>query len=202
MDPSSLETLIWLGKVAAAITTLIVFFGGIYVGCKKCYKIITNIMNILSINDKIDLILSEFKCNSGKSLKDQLNTIEKHVGNNTKTIASIFNKVRWQLDHRDEPIFETNSQGEYTWVNEAYLRLAHRPVNEIIGNGWKNVIWENNRHNFVTSWDSAISEERDFEQEYHIFNKKGQIFKSNCIANRTDGGGYIGALFNIEEIIN
>ena len=192
MEPN--DILVWLGKIAAGLSAST----AIFLFMKKA---ITTFKSLFKLTEKIDLIYSEFKTNSGKSLKDQLNNIETNIKKNSEMTTNIFSRVRWMFDHRDEPIFEADSSGNYTWVNEAFLKLAKRPSSEIIGTGWKNVISEKTRHNLVESWNCAIAENRDFEEEYLIANKQGQTFKANCVANKTPDG-YIGTLFNIQEITN
>jgi len=189
--PSLHNTLLFLGEIAgiiSALTIIILFMS----------KTIKKLTGFFQLKEKLDLIYGEFKTNSGKSLKDQLNNIEDQQKLNTKTIKNIFSRMKWVFDHKDYPMFETDNDGQYVWVNEAFLRLTGRPNNEVMGAGWKNIICHQIRKNLINSWETSVKEKIDFEEEYHITNKNGKCFKSNCVANKTENG-YIGKLSNVEE---
>lgn len=154
--------------------------------------------NINNLSDKIDQISKEFKTNHGTSLKDQVSKIEKAVEENTKLTKSIFNRQRWILDNREEPIFEADSNGNFTWVNEPFIKAVKRSQSDLLGNKWRIIITEEKREDIYSHWEAAIKEKRNFEEKIYITDKKGNKFSANCVACLQEDGNYIGTLTNIK----
>lgn len=152
-----------------------------------------------TITDDIGKIRAELTSNSGKSLKDLVNKIKADVESNTDLTKTIMCHQRWILDNRAEPIFEADEEGNFTWVNEAFVKLAKRSCYDLLGNKWKNIIAEDERDSIFSHWEKAIKEKRNFEETIVITDKKGRRFSAMCIASIQEDGKYIGSLTNIEQ---
>ena len=153
-----------------------------------------------TITDDIGKIKAELTSNSGKSLKDLVKKIEVDVNSNTNLTKTIMCRQRWMLDNRTEPIFETDENGSFTWVNEAFIRLTKRACYDLLDNKWKNIIAESQRDVVYGHWERAIKEKRNFEETIQILDKKGRKFSTMCIASIQEDGKYIGCLTEIKEI--
>jgi PAS domain S-box-containing protein len=153
-----------------------------------------------TITDDISKIKAELTSNSGKSLKDLVKKIEVDVESNTNLTKTIMCRQRWILDNRNEPIFEVDEKGNFTWVNEAFIRLTKRSCNDLLNNKWKNIIIESQRDIVFEHWNNAIKEKRNFEETIQITNKKGEKFSLMCIASIQEDGKYIGCLTDIKQI--
>jgi len=99
----------------ATIAALIIFTGYLISFSKKIKPYISVKDDIAALKVDLSKISSEFKTNGGKSLRDQINDLQ----SSTKTILY---RQRWILDNREEPIFETDEHGNFTWVNDAFAR--------------------------------------------------------------------------------
>jgi len=152
-----------------------------------------------TITDDISQIRKELTSNSGKSLKDLVKKIEGDVESNTNLTKTILCRQRWILDNRSEPIFEADENGNFTWVNEAFVKLAKRSCSDLTGNKWKNIIAESNRDSVFAHWDAAIKEKRNFEETIVITDKKGKNHSVMCIASIQEDGKYVGSLTNIKD---
>ena len=152
-----------------------------------------------TITDDIGKIRAELTSNSGKSLKDLVNKIKADVESNTDLTKTIMCRQRWILDNRAEPIFEADEEGNFTWVNEAFIKLTKRSCYDLLGNKWKNIIAEDERDSIFSHWDRAIKEKRNFEETIVITDKKGRSFSAMCIASIQEDGKYMGSLTNIEQ---
>lgn len=189
----------WLGEI-------IIFFGiigSVYIFVQRSLNKIKPYSQILenvnNLNKKIDEISKEFKTNHGTSLKDQISKIEKAVDENTKLTKSIFNRQRWILDNREEPIFEADSDGNFTWVNEAFVKIVKRSHKDLLGNKWRIIVTEEKRNDIYSHWESAIKEKRNFEEKIFFTDKKGNKLSANCVASLQEDGNYIGTLTNIQD---
>ena len=121
-----------------------------------------------SIAEKIDFIFEELKPNSGKSIRDVINRIEKGL-----ISASGFQKALL-ADHEDA-LFETDSEGNCIWMNRTYIRLVERTPAEILGHGWQNTIAQEIRKEFVEDWYSAVTEDREFTRDFSFETPSGRI---------------------------
>jgi PAS domain S-box-containing protein len=153
-----------------------------------------------TITDDIVKIRQELTSNGGKSLKDCVKKIHTDVQANTDLTKTIMCRQRWILDNRNEPIFEADENGNFTWVNEAFIRLTKRACYDLLNNKWKNIIVESQRDAVFTHWDTAIEEKRNFEETIQITDKKGRKFSAKCIASIQEDGKYIGSLIDVKEI--
>ena len=115
----------------------------------------------------------------------------------TKTILY---RQRWILDNREEPIFETDENGNFTWANSAMIRLTDRLFKDLENNNWINALCENTRTEINESWQIAIENKRNFEHEIIIVDSKNRSFGAKCVAVRQEDGKYVGKLINIKEL--
>lgn len=153
-----------------------------------------------TITDDIKQIKSELTSNSGKSLKDLVKKIEVDVESNTNLTKTILCRQRWILDNRNEPIFEADEKGNFTWVNEAFVKLTKRSCYDLMGTKWKNIIAEPNRDMVYSHWDNAIKEKRNFEETILITDRKGKNFSAKCIASIQEDGKYMGSFCNLKDL--
>ena len=178
----------------ATIAALIIFTGYLISFSKKIKPYISVKDDIAALKTDLAKISSEFKTNGGKSLRDQINDLQA----STKTILY---RQRWILDNREEPIFETDEFGNFTWVNDAFARLTDRPFRDLQNNNWINCLKEESREEISESWKIAVENKRTFEHILFIVDSKNRVFSTKCIASRQEDGKYIGSFMNVEKIV-
>lgn len=112
-----------------------------------------------ALSEQMNFIVAELKPNGGASVRDSLNRIE---------LSQVLNESRQRavLTGMDVGVFETDSAGNFTWINRKYLRMTGRAPDEVKGSGWINTVALRDRDRIISAWDDAISEEREFEDEY------------------------------------
>lgn len=191
MDASS--ALEFIKSTNSAIIAIVALGGHLFLLWKKLKPYTT-------ITEDIQKIREELTSNSGKSLKDCVKKIHVEVQANTDLTKTIMCRQRWILDNRSEPIFEADENGNFTWVNEAFIRLTKRSLKDLLDNKWKNIIEETNRDGIFNHWDQAIKEKRNFEETIIIVDKKGRKFSTMCIATIQEDGKYIGCLADAKEV--
>lgn len=188
---------LWIKEISVILGAIGSVYFFIYRALNKLKPYTEVIDKIKDLNEKIDNISSEFKNNHGTSLKDQICVIENSVKENTKLTKSIFYRQRWLLDNRIEPIFEADSKGYFTWVNDAFIRLVKRGPNDLLNNKWRNVVSEDHRESIYSHWEDAIKQKRNFEQTIYITDKNGDKYSAMCVACLQEDGNYIGTLLNV-----
>jgi PAS domain S-box-containing protein len=102
-------------------------------------------------------------------------------------------------------IFETDANGNTTYVNEAWMEYSGLSYDEAMNNEWMNMIHPEDREMQVSAWyDKTKKGEASFS-EYRIINKAGQVRWVNGGAipiGNSEGviTGYIGTLSDVTNI--
>ena len=174
----------------AAIILFIGYFFKFSSKLKPYTNITKDIEDLKVITKKIS---EQFERNGGKSFKDQMDKLE-------QTSLTILQRQRWILDNRDEPIFETDSEGNFTWANDSLIRLTDRLFKDLENNNWINALCEKSRNEINENWQDAITNERNFEHNVIIIDGKNRAFSAKCVATRQDDGKYMGKFVNIKEL--
>ena len=115
--------------------------------------------DITALTEQVSLVVSELRPNGGASIRDSLNRIE---------LRQVLQEQRQKaiLSDMSVGVFETNTEGEFVWVNRKYLRMTGRAPDEVKGSGWINTIAHRDRERVVVAWNKAIEEEREFEEVF------------------------------------
>jgi PAS domain S-box-containing protein len=190
------------GTIAGILTIGATIFGLLYKVIKKTYTSITNeIKDRTDMHEKVNVILSELTPNHGSSLKDKINIIGDGLLENTKVtkenaemLKTLRARQQWLLDMQKQPIFESDETGSCIWVNDTYSTLISRCKEEILGNGWKNFVHEDDRERVVDEWNRAVKEERSSQFNYRMISKDGTIYNVECYASKHKNNGYTGRL--------
>jgi len=148
--------------------------------------------NLMKVHAQINTIFKELTPNGGGSLKDNVNQLTIELKKNTDMTEVIYHSQHWLLDNRDEPIFESQSDGKCTWVNKPYMNLLRRDMSYFINHGWKSAIHDDDRERVVENWNSAVRDGRLFEDTYRMVDSTGKSIKVECTATKMAKGGYIG----------
>lgn len=182
-----------INQINSSIVILTIFGGYMFYLFKKLKPYTTITKDISDLKTDISSISKELKPNGGKSIKDQINELQ----SSTKTILY---RQRWILDNREEPIFETDIKGNFTWANDSLIRLTDRLFKDLENNNWINALCEKTRDEVNDSWQMAIENKRNFEHEVIIVDSKNRAFAAKCVAVRQEDGKYVGKLINIKEL--
>jgi PAS domain-containing protein len=186
-----------LGDIASFLTSTGMIYLFICKAMKRLQPYTDLTDHVDSINSEIKDIKKELTNNSGTSLKDLVSNIRVDVKSNTELTTTILNRQRWMLDNRSEPIFETNKEGKFTWVNDSFIRLTDRGFKDLKDNNWINILHEDVRSDVTKDWYLALQTARNFEHTVKITDGKNNCFQAKIIAHRQEDGNYIGTLNNI-----
>jgi len=185
----------YLTLANTTIAALILFGGYLVNFTRKIKPYVAVTDDITHLKNEVALISNELKPNGGKSLKDQISDLQ----SSTKIILY---RQRWILESREEPTFETDGKGNFTWANDAFIRLTDRLFKDLENNNWINALCEKTRDQVNERWQSAIENKRNFEHEIIIIDGKNRAFSVKCCAVRQNDGVYMGKLTNVREIKN
>lgn len=191
----------YLGIIAGICGSLI----GIYKFGKFLHKkFIKPIFNFFeAVDNSIDILSKmdyEFTSNGGKSIKDAINRIELRQISQEHRIHAI-------LSHWPLAFFESDSNGMCIWVNKTYSRLTGKSIDELRGNGWLNVIAEEDREKVSKEWFSSIDQQREFSLKYRIITATGKIIPVICHSSlvydkNNKSSGSIGCLENDKDTVD
>jgi len=153
------------------------------------------------IHGKVEKIFSELTPNHGSSIKDKIdsldgrmNKIDENLVKNNDLTEKIFYRQRWILDNQDAAVFESDIHGKCIWANVHYLRLIKRNMEFVLGNGWKNIIAQEDRDRVIKNWEMCVQNGINSEDTFTMVDSEGKTHKVFCSATKTDDSGYIGSL--------
>lgn len=115
--------------------------------------------DIAALTKSVNFVVTELQPNGGASIRDSLNRIE---------LRQVLQEQRQKaiLSDMSIGVFETDSEGNFKWVNRKYLRMTGRAPDEVKGSGWINTIAHRDRERIVLAWNKAVEEKREFEEKF------------------------------------
>lgn len=176
--------------IAAAAT----IFGLVYKFTRVFWRGIKN--EYLSIKEdrrKLNVVFQEVTCNHGSSIKDKVNALEAALRKNTELTEQIGLRQGWIMEHQEIPIFETDENGLFVYVNEEFARRFGKSANLFFGNGWKNIVHPEDRERVEQHWDSSIKNKIDSQDTFKAVTQDETIVNVRMVAKITKKG-YIGSL--------
>lgn len=166
---ATLRVIILLGAAVGSLTGIVMFLNKLNTWLKRKYEMVEWIFSeehahqeiktaLTSIGGELKEIKSELTENGGSgTLKDAVCDI--------RGILAFNSRYMRVLNHsKKEATFETDSKGSVTEINKAFTRLTQYSANEVLGFGWKNLIYQPDRENVVRMWTEAVESGIDFNE--------------------------------------
>lgn len=127
----------------------------------------------------LDNLMVNFSPNGGNSIFDKIDRIDKNTSINQANSRQILSMI----EAKEKPIasFESDAQGKCMWASSEYLKIVGKQLDDIIQDGWKNVIDHDDYNDVMNTWHDALSESRDFDMTCTIKTINGPK-KVRCIA--------------------
>lgn len=142
----------------------------------------------------------ETRANGGMSMRDAVNRIEVRVD------ASLdkMDRMGARLEARQHvfsnsleyPVFETDENGNWTTVNEAFLTLTGRQADDLLGSDWINVVCPTEQDDVWESYLAAIERRGKFERTFTLCKRTGGKVKVHATAtcSRSRETGWFGTV--------
>lgn len=102
-------------------------------------------------------------------------------------------------------IFQTDSNGRCTYINKRWSEISGLNTQQAMGDGWINGVHLEDRDKVVAEWMKAITENREFIQEYRFLNPSlgTRWVVSNAVHILSEHGdifGFIGTTNDITDL--
>ena len=93
-------------------------------------------------------------------------------------------------------VFETDAEGQCTYVNERMAELCGLSAGEALGHGWTRALHPDDRTAVMREWSAAVAEDREFHLEYRFLRPDGtEVPVYGTAAAVRDGDGRISGCF-------
>lgn len=122
-------------------------------------------------------ILAELKPNGSTSLRDAIDRIEYRQGGFDAFLSA-------QLNVLDVAIFRTDAVGKVKYNNRKHQHLTGFSAGEVSGDGWINVIHQDDRDMVYTKWRHAVEDGREFSEDIRYVTPEGEIYEVHVNAYR------------------
>jgi|TARA_B100000085_G_scaffold278281_2_gene299867 PAS domain-containing protein len=108
------------------------------------------------IKVSIETIRAEVTPNSGKSLKDTVNSLKKTCDRIETRQKVLDQRSKAALHYSDRPLFETDVNGRLTWCNASFQELTKDNGSCKEGFDWLTVIDDDRREDFLKEFNSCL----------------------------------------------
>lgn len=144
-------------EFAGAIATLIGAFIGVLGFLYKIFSFVKSFQRFEEeVKKSISIIKAEVTPNSGKSLKDTVNSLKKACDRIETRQKVLDQRSKAALHYNETPLFETDIKGRLTWCNEAFLELTNDNGGCKDEFDWLTVIEDDRREHFLKEFDSCL----------------------------------------------
>jgi hypothetical protein len=108
------------------------------------------------VKESIKIIKAEVTPNSGKSLKDTVNSLKKACDRIEARQKVLDQRSKAALHYNEIPLFETDIKGRLNWCNESFLEVTRDNGSCSEGFDWLTVIEDDRRDDFLTEFNSCL----------------------------------------------
>jgi PAS domain S-box-containing protein len=113
-------------------------------------------------------------------------------------------RFRALAEHAPVGIFQTNAQGERTFINEYWCRMAGLSLEDALGHGWLSSVHPDDRDRVEAAWRASACIGAPFACEHRLLRRDGVVIwvQARAIQLRDASGcgnGHIGTVADITE---
>jgi PAS domain S-box-containing protein len=132
--------------------------------------IVTAIALVLKNYRANKTITKQLEYNGGTSLVDKVQQILNKLDNISRQLHRVETwKTAW-MELTEEPIFVTDTSGNYVWINNAYAHLVGSTCEDLLGLGWIKVLHLEDKEKTIAEWKSSIESLSKFDSVYRVVN--------------------------------
>lgn len=182
------EKIVLAAAVVSAIGVLLAVIRHVAIALRKVY-------------DNIEIIATQSLSN--QSVSQMADVIERV----SDQLALLEQKQEFDWDHvKRAAVYITDQHGAYTYVSDAYCRMVGALPTELLGSGWINAIYKEDREHVLKEWREAVQDRRDYKIfKFRYFNQSSrQLVWASTYATvlqnaRGEMVGYIGVSWMLTE---
>lgn len=137
----------------------------LYLAISKTNESISNFLNLIP---ELELMALQFKPNGGGSLVDILKRLENHLSHTDQKIKVIASCMGIAA-------FEADRNGLYTFTSKQWGDLTSMSFSQSLGNGWLNIVHEDEREEIFAEWRASISQNREFHVTCRLSHTEKEI---------------------------
>ena len=114
-------------------------------------------------------------------------------------------QLRTLSDLSPVAIFRIDAAGRCVFVNDQAVAISARPAFELLGEGWREMLHEDDRRRVESEWGIGFARQQAYHSEFRIRRPDGQVrwlLTQGLPERRADGTfhGFVGAVTDVTEL--
>jgi PAS domain S-box-containing protein len=139
------------------------------------------------------------------SLRDAYATLEGHVATRTRELGNSEDRFRSLAAVAPVGIFQTDAEGNCTFVNERWRELTGLSQEASLGRGWTNAFQPQDRAAFLSNSRRPAGEGRELRGDFRLRSGNGETLWAHVMAvplqsEGNGAAGFIGTLTDITQL--
>lgn len=136
--------------------------------------------------DKFNAVAAQVLPNGGSSITDKINIIEGQTRSTQRAVETLAAKQKATIYLNDVPMFETDANGNCTFVNKAYQDITGLPFQSCLGEGWQHALHPDDFDRVVDGWARCMATGTEFIMDFRwVQSQTGMIYYVTCRATIT-----------------
>lgn len=187
MDLATHPAVVIISTVAAVVGVATTLWATlVYVRKRWIAPLFRNFLHMVDAAHMVPSIREQLFNNSGSTLRDMVDRI-------AAQLAVLRSQDTALMQEHEKGIFMTDETGRTVWVNRAYLCMLGVTEGQVLGYGWKNTVAHQERRGYITAWEEAIQDRREFEHVVTLRTEDGLAsFSVRAYPVEQPYKGYIG----------
>jgi two-component system, sensor histidine kinase and response regulator len=137
-------------------------------------------------------------------LEEANESVEEKVLSRTKELRESETRFRTLARCLPVGVFQTDSQGDCTFVNDRACTIMHLAPEETTGRGCANALHPDDRQRVLEAWQETVDTGGEFSSEYRFQSPEGKVtwVLGSAVGFRDEAGaltGYLGSILDITE---
>lgn len=108
-----------------------------------------------------------------EATRQKVDRLANSIDGRAESLAWLEARAKSAMQTSAIPVWETDAHGNCTSVNDAYERLTQRQQDDLVGNGWEDIVAKEDYERLMTRWRASVRDRATFAGEFRLVRPDG-----------------------------